>query len=97
MFSSEYSHGATSGVSSATLVDSFTGTEGLEVANRLVTAIKIKLGRLNSLQFLMTPLSDLIAQFPTPDTASSRIEILKMEKKIMEEWNKAYWTVREFS
>ena len=96
MFSSEYLHGATSGVSSATLVGSFTGTEGPEVANRLVTAIKIKLGQLNSLQFLTTALSDLVAQFPTPDTASSRIEIFKMENKLMEEWNKAHWTVREF-
>ena len=61
-----------------------------------VSAIKIKLGQLNSLQFLTTPLSELVAQFPTPDTASSKIEIFKMEQKLLEQWNKAYWTVREF-
>ena len=96
MFSSEYSHGATSGSASATFHGSFTGTEGPEAANRLVTAIKIDLGQLNSLQVLTTPLSDLVAQFPSPDTATARIEIFKMEEKLMERWNRAYWRVRSF-
>ena len=96
MFSTEYSHGATSGSASATFHGSFTGTEGPEAANRLVTAIKIELGQLNSLQFLTTPLSDLVAMFPTPDTATARIEIFKMEEKLLERWNKAYWRVRSF-
>ena len=90
MFSTEYSHGATSGSASATFHGSFTGTEGPEAANRLVTAIKIELGQLNSLQFLTTPLSDLVAMFPTPDTATARIEIFKMEEKLLERWNKAF-------
>ena len=96
MFSSEYSHGAISGSASATFHGSFTGTEGPEAANRLVTAIKIELGQLNSLQFLTTPLSDLVAQFPIPDTATAKIEIFKMEEKLLERWNKAYWRVHSF-
>jgi hypothetical protein len=46
-----YRHGATSGAASATLEGSFSGTEGPEAANKLVSAIKIKLGQLNALQF----------------------------------------------
>ena len=53
MFSSEYSHGATKGSASATLegfeLSRFSGTEGPEVANQLATAIKITLGRMNSI------------------------------------------------
>ena len=74
MISSEYSHGATSGSASATFYGNFTGTKRPEAANRLVTAIKIELGQLNSLQFLTTSLPDLVAQFPTPETATARIE-----------------------
>jgi len=96
MFSSEYSHGATSGSASATFHGSFTGTEGPEAANRLVTEIKIQLGQLNSLHFLTTTLQDLVAEFPTPVSASSKIEIFKMEKALLKDWNKAYWTVRAF-
>ena len=74
MFSSEYSHGATSGQNSATFHGSFTGTEGAEAANRLVTEIKIQLGQLNSLHFLTTTLNELVAEFPTPVSAASKIE-----------------------
>ena len=96
MFSSEYSHGATSGSASATFHGSFTGTEGPEAANRLVTETKIQLGQLNSLHFLTTTLNELVAEFPTPVSAASKIEIFKMEKALLKDWNKAYWTVRAF-
>ena len=96
MFSSEYSHGATSGSASATFHDSFTGTEGPEAANHLVTGIKIQLGQLNSLHFLTTTLNELVAEFPTPVSAASKIEIFKMEKALLKDWNKAYRTVRAF-
>jgi len=103
MFDTELSHsphGATKGVVSAPLdsfnLSQFSGTEGPEIANQLSTAIKITLGQMNSLQFLTTPLDSLLAQIPTPRTESAKFRSYEMEDKILERWNKAYWTVRGF-
>ena len=61
-------HGATKGSASTTLegfeLSRFSGTEGPEIANQLSTAIQITLGRMNSIQFLTTPLNSLLAQIP---------------------------------
>ena len=100
MFTSEYSHGATKGSASATLegfeLSRFSGTEGPEIANQLATAIKITLGRMNSIQFLTTPLDSLLAQIPRPKNESARFKSYEMEEKILARWNQAYWTVRGF-
>ena len=89
-------HGATSGSTSATFQGSFSGTEGPEAANKLCSTIKIKLGQINALQFLTTPLQEIVSQIPPPETKSAKLEVYKMEQKLLEHWNRAYWTVREF-
>ena len=100
MFSSEYSHGATKGSASATLegfeLSRFSGTEGPEIANQLSTAIQITLGRMNSIQFLTTPLNSLLAQIPKPKNENARFKSYEMEEKVLARWNQAYWTVRGF-
>ena len=68
-------HGATSGSPSATLQCSFSGTEGPEAANKLCSAIKIKLGQINALQFLTTPLQEIVSQIPAPETKSAKLEV----------------------
>ena len=81
-------HGATKGSASALLdnfiLSHFSGTEGPEIANQLSTAIKITLGRMNSLQFLTTPLDSLLAQIPTPKTESAKFKSYEMVEKILE-------------
>ena len=93
-------HGATKGVSSATLegfeLSRFSGTEGPEIANQLATAIKITLGRMNAIQFLTTPLDSLLIQIPRPKNEATRFKSYEMEEKILARWNQAYWTVRGF-
>ena len=89
-------HGVTKGVDSAPVSASFSRTEGPEKANQLCHTIKITLGRLNALPSLTTPLEHIIAQIPTSRTESARFKSYEMEEKIMERWNKAYWTVRGF-
>ena len=106
MFSnSDYSnnpHGATRGSTNANLdgfeLSLFSGTEGPEVANQLSSAIQITLGRMNALSFLSTPKKNLLAQIPHGmKSESARLRSYEMEERIMERWNKAYWTVRGFS
>ena len=81
------SHGATKGVASATLegfeLSRFSGTEGPEIANQLSTAIQITLGRMNSIQFLTTPLNSLLAQIPKPKNENARFKSYEMEEKIL--------------
>jgi len=89
-------HGATKGSTNQTLFGSFSGTEGPEAANKLCSIIKIKLGQINALQFLTTPLQEIVSQIPPPETKSAKLEVYKMEQKLLEHWNRAYWTVREF-
>ena len=94
-------HGATRGSADATLegleLSLFSGTEGPEVANQLSSAIQITLGRMNALSFLATPLDNFLAQLPTPRTESARYKNYEMEERILERWNKAYWTISFFS
>ena len=79
------SHGATKGVASATLegfeLSRFSGTEGPEIANQLSTAIQITLGRINSIQFLTTPLNSLLAQIPQPKMKMQNSKAMKWKKK----------------
>jgi hypothetical protein len=94
------SHGATKAPTNATLagfeLSLFSGTEGPEVANQLASTIQIILGRMNALSYLTTPLKEMLAQIPTPRNETARFKSFEMEDKILERWNKAYWTVRGF-
>jgi hypothetical protein len=104
MFSnSDYSnnpHGATRGSANATLegfeLSLFSGTEGPEVANQLSSAIQITLGRMNALSYLSPPRKNLLAQLPIPKSESAKFRYYEMEERIIERWNKAYWTIRGF-
>ena len=93
-------HGATRGSANATLdgfeLSLFSGTEGPEIANQLSSAIQITLGRMNALTYLSTPRKNLLAQLPIPKSESAKFRYYEMEERIMERWNKAYWTIRGF-
>ena len=103
MFDTEFSHsphGATKASANATLagfeLSLFSCTEGPEVANQLASTIQITLGRMNALSYLTTPLEEMLTQIPTPRNETARFKSYEMEDKIIERWNKAYWTVRGF-
>ena len=95
-------HGATIGSNNATLdgfeLSLFSDTEGPEVANQLGSAIQITLGRMNALSFLSTPRKNLLAQIPHGlKSEAARFRSYEMEERLIERWNKAYWTIRGFS
>ena len=90
------SHGATKGPISDTLLERFSGTEGPETANKICVEIKIALGRMNPLQVLTTPLSEILSEIPTPESGGDKFKAYQFGRSITAEWTKAYWTVRNF-
>ena len=89
-------HGTTKGVDSSTLLERFSGTEGPETANKVSTEIKIALGKMNALQFLTTPLSEILAEIPTPDSGMDKFKAFQFKKNLPRSGQKRIGRLEDF-
>ena len=83
MFDTEFSHsphGATKGSISETLLERFSGTEGPETANKICAEIKIALERMNALQFLTTPLSEIYRKSPPQNLEGINSRLISLRR-----------------
>jgi hypothetical protein len=51
---------------------------------------------MDALNFLTTPLKNILAEIPTPESGGDIFKAFQLKKTFTTEWTKAYWTVRGF-